>query len=62
MYMETKDFREAIGAVKFEEMVQHVKHLRAEGRSPDEIGEALRTRFPEAVGPAMKLVFVLIGR
>lgn len=56
--MDTKELREKIGPRKFDEIVDYVKQLRAQGKDPDEIGEALKSRFPDAVTPLLAIIFI----
>ncbi len=47
--MDEKALRAKIGDKKFQEITSHVQKLKAAKKSPDQIVEELRTKYPELV-------------
>ena len=51
--MDEKTLRKKLGDKKYEEIHKHVQKLKAAGKSPDDIAEEVRTKFPEAARHAL---------
>lgn len=58
--MNEKALRKKIGDEKFEKIARHVEKLKAAGKGPDEIAEAIRSKFPEVARQVLVDVFTPI--